>query len=271
MHDTELMVAAFSQIPLAKLYQRIQRFRPTPNLPDLSSLSDLLNEAKVSPLQTPFDLYEGTSRRTLQAFWQMVQQGRKSTKYLQQAQSLYAIQPSNPLALLIGVHLYQWQPEAFAPFMQAHLHKHPEAVRLRCRGAMTLFYDHDDTVDLSHLLAPYLGEAPDFWHYLSAGSSASLHPAERLFDISWTQALWYLRKPHQAGENMLAQALYALNFCFRIVEHHSPLFLSPSVEHLQNMLLYWLQTLSAYYDQEQDFYLPLVEKQLEKALHGGSL
>lgn len=153
--------------------------------------------------------------RTFRAFQQIVEYGRKSSKYLQAMQALLAVYPDlQPLALLISQYLCIWHPEAHFPFVEAQLAAHPDWRVLRYVYAGYLLLrqtpvDQSTQAAFAVQLNPQLelhqhlkGQSPDAWEVLA---------------FYQTQATWFV-----FGELHLERALYAINVCQQVLNETYP-------------------------------------------------
>lgn len=179
------------------------------------------------PLPEVFDWRPATSERetlavlqpeelrTFRAFQQVVEYGRKSGKYLQAMQDLFAVYPDlEPLALLISQYLCIWQPEAHFPFVEAQLQAHPDwrVLRYVYAGYLLLRQTPVDQTTQTAFLAQ-LNQQLELHLHLQEN-----HPdAWEVLAFYQTQATWFV-----FGQLHLERALYAINVCQQVLNEIYP-------------------------------------------------
>lgn len=250
---TEIMLDAFSQVNLEQLYHQMQKSADPPTYPAFQM---------PLPAPTAHPPAEKQHRRVVESFKQVVLQGRKSGKYLNQAQALYETHPSAELGLYLGHYLSQWDLSAFEDFQADYRKAYPEGdlnLRMRCLVAVVLL-ESDRALHQQQTLANYnhlLNGQKDLVSGLSPDSDAAT-----VMDVYFAQALWYL-----ALNQHHAHTLYFLNACLRLREaHEERLLLCAETVQLEDALLYWFQCMSDVYEAHKDFYLPLVAERVAQYL-----
>lgn len=250
---TEIMLDAFSQVNLEQLYHQMQASEEPPTYPAFQM-------PVLAPAFPP--LADKQDRRVVESFKQVVSQGRKSSKYLAQAQALYETQPSAELGLFIGHYLSQWDLTAFQDFQQDYRKTYPEGdfnLRMRCLVA-TVLLEGDRALHQPQTLTDYkalLHHQESLVADLNTDSDAAT-----VMDAYFAQAIWNL-----ALNVHHAHTLYFLNAALRLRETYGEaLELCTEAVHLEDALLYWFQCMSDFYEAHKDFYLPLVSERIAQYL-----
>lgn len=166
-------------------------------------------EEQPNPFRDEEKQFQGPDKRLFSAFEQIVLQGRKSGKYLKQAQSLFERMPLQGLAISLAQYLIRWQPEDVYTFVLKCTQEHEDWHTLRFMAA-------------SHLLQMEaqveLPEKLKYDYQALMLKKQALHEFGILALDSLTVLCYYLAEAlfySRQGQHLL-RALYALNVCFQI-------------------------------------------------------
>lgn len=209
MVPEQMIRLLFTGFELPEFAQELAKLNDGLPLPEVFSWRPATPENAALAMLQPEEL------RTFRAFQQIVENERKSSKYLAAMQALLEVYPDlQPLALLISQYLCIWCPEAHFPFVETQLAAHPDWRILRYVYAGYLLLrqtpvDQTTQTDFRALLNQQLelhshlqGQIPDAWEVLA---------------FYQTQATWFV-----FGDLHLERALYAINVCQQVLDEIYP-------------------------------------------------
>ncbi len=226
-----LLFTGFELPAFAEELQKLDDGLPLPQIFDWQAA--LPEEQALAPL-SPQEL------RTYRAFQQVVEHGRKSSKYLQAMQDLQRAHPKiQEIALLISQYLCIWHPEQHFPFVESQLATQPNWRVLRYVFAGYLLLEHTPVeAETQAAFLALMNQQLELHEHLNAQSEGTQPNAWEVLAFYQTQATWFI-----FGELHLERALYALNVCMRVLNQ---LYTSPEQHppEVQALLQAWFECLT---------------------------